>query len=77
VSDSESYTAPREVLILDSRVIGKWWQHMKPSPYNHLKTMAEREAEYERMEGIARQARALERVLSRHDLPPVKMVFER
>jgi hypothetical protein len=77
VSDSENYSATREVLIIDSRVVGKWWQHMKPSPFNHLKTIGEREAECERMQGIARHARALERALSRHDLPPVKMLFER
>lgn len=32
----------RDVLVIDSRVVGKWWQHMKPSPFDHLQTMGER-----------------------------------
>jgi hypothetical protein len=67
----------RPVLIIDSREVGKWWQHMKQSPFDHLKTMSERDAEYERMDGIARQARALERVLSRDELPPIATIFDR
>ena len=47
MSDNENYTAPREVLIIDSRVVGKWWQHMKPSPFDHLKTIGERMREQE------------------------------
>ena len=72
----DTYSATRPVLIIDSRVVGKWWQHRKPSPFDHLKTMAQREAEYERAEGLARHAAALGRALSRHDLPPIKMLFE-
>lgn len=44
----EQYNTTREVLIIDSREVGKWWQHMKPSPFDHLRTMGERADELDR-----------------------------
>jgi hypothetical protein len=62
VSDSENYSCAREVLIIDSREVGKWWQHMKPSPFDHLRTMGQRD-----------RANTEEQ---RPAMPPITMLFD-